>query len=274
MTISSKNPMLSRYWLTMADLAAPWVPDSTMEPLWERGNKARQICAAGGAPISDQSLLVTYHTLLTDSGLFYLPMRDWNKRPAATKTLANFITHFNEANVERLTYMKSDNLGKSNLARAFGAFQSLPGSSPPAVPGAIQRTTNVSPELQQALGAVRNATPASTKELIVATAPSAVPVEVFFAYCWSHGLTRNPEHTSLSCKQKRNGHQDDATLITPKGGNMMMQRPTGDRDSYRALNPPQPRNKDEGSTTKKKKKKSPKNSANHAAAEDSGSDSE
>lgn len=39
------------------------------------------------------------------------------------------------------------------------------------------------------------------------------------SYCWSHGRTRNPEHTSTNCRNKKTGHQATATLANKLGGN-------------------------------------------------------
>jgi hypothetical protein len=40
-------------------------------------------------------------------------------------------------------------------------------------------------------------------------------------YCWTHGLVCSPEefpHNSKTCRTKRPGHCDDATLFQRKGG--------------------------------------------------------
>ena len=37
-------------------------------------------------------------------------------------------------------------------------------------------------------------------------------------YCWSHGITKNRRHNSKTCKRKKDGHQDDATLNNRMGG--------------------------------------------------------
>ena len=38
------------------------------------------------------------------------------------------------------------------------------------------------------------------------------------SYCWTHGRTRNNNHLSSTCINKKAGHQDDATLSNRKGG--------------------------------------------------------
>ena len=37
-------------------------------------------------------------------------------------------------------------------------------------------------------------------------------------YCWTHGRTRNKNHTSDTCINKQEGHKEDATLDNRKGG--------------------------------------------------------
>ena len=37
-------------------------------------------------------------------------------------------------------------------------------------------------------------------------------------YCWTHGRTRNNNHKSCSCSNKKEGHQSDATISNRKNG--------------------------------------------------------
>jgi hypothetical protein len=41
-------------------------------------------------------------------------------------------------------------------------------------------------------------------------------------YCWSHGLGFNSNHTSCTCKTKKDEHRDDATIRSRKGGSNMI----------------------------------------------------
>ena len=38
-------------------------------------------------------------------------------------------------------------------------------------------------------------------------------------YCWTHGLGKNWNHTSATCKNKAEGHKDEATADNTMGGN-------------------------------------------------------
>ena len=53
--------------------------------------------------------------------------------------------------------------------------------------------------------------------------------EPTFYYCWSHGLGRNKDHTSKSCKKPKEGHQRKATIHNMLGGSARIMRKRGDK---------------------------------------------
>ena len=61
-------------------------------------------------------------------------------------------------------------------------------------------------------------------------------------YCWTHGLGRDPNHTSQTCTRQAHGHCTNATLDNMMGGNASIRRARGERAVYR---PPQ-RNQNQG----------------------------
>jgi hypothetical protein len=65
----------------------------------------------------------------------------------------------------------------------------------------------------QALAAVGKETRPSTN-----AKPAATVGTVPMFYCWLHGLGFSEQHTSHSCNNKKDGHQDDATIKIRKGG--------------------------------------------------------
>ena len=86
----------------LESLHAPWEPSETMEPLWQRCVMAQRVAQAGGVPISDGALLLTMRAVIKNTSLFFLDLRDWDRLPAAQKTLAAFKTTFTESNKERI----------------------------------------------------------------------------------------------------------------------------------------------------------------------------
>ena len=188
----------------LESLRAPWEPIETMEPLWQRGVLAQQLATAGGVPITDAELLLTYRDLLKQSGLFQLDIRDWDRLPAGQKTLANFRARFTIANTERVANLTAGQQMTPTCVpgRAFAAK----GGTPPNAPNG--------------------------------PAIYCTPVGSWYSYCWTHGVTKDPEHNSLSCKKKAVGHQDDATIDNMKGGNNTIRRRPKEKNVYITKNPP------------------------------------
>lgn len=48
-------------------------------------------------------------------------------------------------------------------------------------------------------------------------------------YCWSHGLGRNKDHTSKTCKNRKEGHKEEATIDNMMGGCNTIVRPRGQK---------------------------------------------
>lgn len=52
-------------------------------------------------------------------------------------------------------------------------------------------------------------------------------------YCWSHGLSNNPNHTSATCEHPANGHNKAATLFNMLGGNNRIRRQKDERPIFK-----------------------------------------
>jgi hypothetical protein len=52
-------------------------------------------------------------------------------------------------------------------------------------------------------------------------------------YCWTHGLSNNPQHTSATCTSPAEGHQRTATIDNMLGGNNSIRRRRNERAIYR-----------------------------------------
>ena len=65
-------------------------------------------------------------------------------------------------------------------------------------------------------------------------APNAEPGHGW-AYCYTHGLSNNPLHTSASCTNRAERHQEAATLSNPMGGSNII-RGRGFRGSHNNRN--------------------------------------
>lgn len=195
-------------------LSAPWEPSESMEPLWQRGVLARQVANTGRVPITDAQLLLIFCDILKSSGLFSLDLRDWDKLPAAQRTLANFQTTFTEANKERIKNLTSGQQFNPHGVPAH-AFAATPPNNAITGPSIL-------------------ATPSGTR----------------LSYCWTHGVTNNPEHNSRSCTRKAIGHQETATIDNMLGGNNTIRRKPKEKNIFLDKNPRTPRGSANQASTK------------------------
>jgi len=174
--------------------------------LWRRAVLAQRVAQAGRDPITEATLLRKFHQVLTDSGVFSLDLRDWDKKVAADKTWANFRAHFTAANKERIKNATAGTMHSANAA--IGTRTRTNGSNTSPSDGSTRTTTTS---------------------------------DTVWSYCWTHGYGKNKEHNSRTCTNKATGHQEDATIDNMKGGNNTIRRKRGERNKFRQLNPQQPR---------------------------------
>ena len=189
----------------LAALEEPWEPVESMEKLWQQATYAQGVAQQGGEPITDTALVRIYRDKLTNTGVFSLDLREWDKKPLADRTWANFKTFFTEANKRRV---KETTLG--DMQRAFAAI------GRPETPSTVGSTQ---PRLDTPSSALTDDTSGAKY------------------YCWTHGLSDNKDHTSRTCTNKATGHKEDATLNNMMGGNNTIRRKRGERNDYRRQNP-------------------------------------
>ena len=181
-------------------LSEVWSPEDPIEDLWTRITQAQRIATRAGEAIPDAAVIRLTLKVLEDTGVFANGIDKWRDKAEADRTLVNFKTHFNRENKERLRKLTAKTAGY------HGANQAL--------------TNNTQENLQEtsAVATTKNSKPPSGK---TATNPFGVNVgnNRTMYYCWTHGLGKNPNHTSPNCKNKATGHQDTATADNLMGGN-------------------------------------------------------
>jgi hypothetical protein len=52
-------------------------------------------------------------------------------------------------------------------------------------------------------------------EVVTSSTPTDLTIQ---PYCWTHGLSKNPRHSSMTCQNKHADHEDEATFIDQMGG--------------------------------------------------------
>lgn len=171
-----------------------WSPDTPIRLLWAQIQTCRSIATDGGNPISDMDAITSALENIEKSGVFPDDVRTWRNRPIAEWTLANLRTHFNRAEKERNRQITAKGAGFS--------------------------AANSATDKPQALAAKETDKPKPPPD-------SKAPVEL--CYCWSHGLGRNPSHTSQTCKNPKPGHQKNATIANMMGGSARIVRKRGEK---------------------------------------------
>ena len=167
-------------------LSAEWNPDAGMEVLYTRITNVQQFASEAGAAhaISDATAIHLVLQALERTGMFTDACADWRKRAPGEQTLLKFKSDMDHAWKERNRRVKAKDVGYHDALSA--SMQALAADK-----------ENMSP----------------TK-----TVPAAKVGNVSMYYCWSHGLGFSDKHTSHTCNNKKEGHQDDATIKIRKGG--------------------------------------------------------
>jgi hypothetical protein len=174
-------------------LTEPWNPGEVFEKLWERIRSIRATATEGGEAISDGTTIEFTLVALQKAGVYSHAITTWYDKDEDDQTWDLFQAHFTKQDKERLCRLTAQAAGYHGVNKAAAPI------TPTPVP-----TTN-----QIAAAAAAAAAPQVTQY-------NSNNISLF--YCWTHGSSKNPEHTSGSCKSKPKGHSDDATIDDRKGG--------------------------------------------------------
>jgi hypothetical protein len=180
-----------------ATLTAPWNPDDDIEDLWLRIRDAQVLATIAQDPIEDPAAIRLTLLSLEASDVFDFALNNWRLKDDATKTMATFKEHFTKENSER----------ERKLTAKTGGFHGADNAVVVPPPSAALLTTS-----------------SSTTPRPPGTLPPPTPAHIVLDsgvkmyYCWTHGLSKNPNHTSPTCNFKADGHIDTATADNLQGG--------------------------------------------------------
>lgn len=186
-------------------LDTKWTEEQDIEDLWTPIEEARNF-AAGHEAIATTRLIRAAEAQLRTAGLFSKEIDRFYDEERDEQTWDNFKATINKANNLRLEAMERDqainpppNYHSANQA----ADTSTPGSTTTET---LCQTCNNANQNQQ-------------------TSPGLY-------YCWTHGLGRNPNHTSKTCTNRAINHQENATVGNMLGGNNTIRRQRGEQPIY------------------------------------------
>ena len=185
----------------LTELHKPWQTDQPIETLFYQLTNCRTF-AEDTDPISEATAIRAGLTNLENTSSFTEAIREWRQRPIAERTLANFEIHFAKADVERKRTLTTRTAGYHQAANVQQKAQEQEHSA--------NATGNTAPKLSNA--------------------PKPTPI---WYYCWSHGLSRNANHTGHNCERPAPGHRADATITNMLGGCNAIKRGKGEREVYK-----------------------------------------
>jgi uncharacterized phage-associated protein len=171
-----------------ARMTTPWHPPSPIEDLFDQIEKATEFATAANSILPESLVVETAYNLVAATGLFTDDCKAWRARPIAQKTWDDFKIYFLAQSKDRSRVTTSTagfhsaNSAVTDLAAANAKYAALEKKYKALTKKAPPSAT---------------ATPTGPKKL---------------TYCWSHGISSNVSHTSMTCKKREPGHREDATM--------------------------------------------------------------
>ena len=224
-------------------MKAPYDPTQPIENLFNQLEEGQEYAEAGQAPLSTLQLINTAYLLVFKTGVYRDACRDWNRRTPITKTWANFKQDFNLANQE-LRDLQSLSHGAAGFQapnhhanhvadkyqhQTLDVLRNLTDSSTAdrlAVANLATANTKLAEDLASMKADMQNLLAKFTTLTNNTNNTNGTSNVISIrnrtgndeSYCWSHGRTRIPLHTSANCRNKKGGHIDTATLHNKQGG--------------------------------------------------------
>ena len=228
-------------------MKAPWCPPETIETLFEQLLVGQTYAVdAGGETCADTTIVRWGYENIKNTGLFDSPCEKWREKPRADRTWDAFKKHFTRANNHRL---KTTNTGtadySANAMNHTEVQDMIRGEVHSILSQHSQNDCSTITETQHTPPAANAVTMEAIRKLIQDTMAQNLtckpttdttprtytnPHQAIVngnkvTYCWSHGITRNLDHNSCTCSNKKEGHQEDATYYNRKGGSEDTMRP-------------------------------------------------
>ncbi len=244
-------------------MTAPWNPPTPIETLFNQLKEGKEFAQKGHERFENSQLMRLAYDNIKATGLFDVQCREWRHKSAAEKNYTNFVEFFTAAETDRnqneattgsagysanavreavrdefntimaeqATDTSTANLTHDDVASFLGETQ------PTEQANAAVTMENLESLLTKLMDSRNNDNRGSryrnrdrdrdrdrNRDQPVAQGfdDDGKPI----SYCWSHGITHNLKHHSCSCKRKKEGHKDAATLHNRLGGSNEICKPT------------------------------------------------
>ena len=215
--------------------------------LIEQIESAQEFAQDGGQPYSDQQILTQAYNLVYKTGMFFDDCKDWNKKPTRAKTWLNFKQHFLAAQEQMRMQQTTKQTGyygrtlDEHLQQQCLQIEEATRLQCLKIEEATQQmidsvktsTSDISTITSATTGTSSHSANAAKAQdrfeemfklltdrldkLETTKKPRTKPTDRG-GYCWSHGYLVDPRHNSKNCRNKKPGHQDNATRADNMGG--------------------------------------------------------
>ena len=209
---------------------------SLSDPLIVMFNEIEELERLGIAatnPYREMQLVQIGLKIIKNTNDFEDAINKWYSRPAAEHTWNNFKNHFEDAR-ELLKKVRGENMQTSSfqqanyvanevsariaqtqesILQAFAAQQQTMAEQQTAMTAATERNEEVNAATTESTQLAILQLLKAIKDEMKTTNPVRTPRRKF--YCWTHG---GCNHQSSECRNKKDGHQDNATFRDKKGG--------------------------------------------------------
>ena len=208
---------------------ASWNPPTSIETLYEQLTDGQQFASKGGETIHDSQLVRKGYEIIAKTGLFDEDCKEWRKKAEDQQTFENFKKNFTAADddrrknnattgssgysintIEQIVHNEMNNILHQWMQPEVIPKQPPIESTPPTESA---NTTTLEDIRDELIKLINN----QQKKSQLPPYQGKINGENV-TYCWSHGITKNRRHNSKTCKRKKEGHQDDATLNNRMGG--------------------------------------------------------
>ncbi len=219
---------------------ADWNPPTPIETLYEQLVEGQRFAARGNEIIDNSQLVRKGYDIIKKTGLFEDDCKKWRNKPEAERTWTNFQAFFTEADNDRRQntptsgtagYSANDieELVNSQMNSILQTFLQAEDASttdnvPPPSDSHQQRDTanaaitieDLRNEITKMQWEMQGKRKNRRKDPPPAQGKDDNGDNI--TYCWSHGITKNLWHNSMTCKRCKEGHKKESTLQNKMGG--------------------------------------------------------
>jgi len=218
-------------------------PYTPIENLFDQIEEAVDIASAANAPYAPKQVVNIAYNIIFHTEVFHPACRDWRKRPDAQKTWGNFKIHFTEAHIDFRSVQYQNPYASANSATPE-THEDTAHSLPEETASALANLATATAADRAAVAALTTTNEHLTKQLTDITEQLTRALEKIATletslssvrcyptpthqpstpstmrnYCWTHGFRVGKNHTSMTCRTPKEGHQRGATAGNMMGG--------------------------------------------------------